>query len=291
MRTRPKAAAIAVVVVVALGGLLALIPFDTSEGEGEETIDVFMIAGQSNAAYTFRAVPSEANPICPKGVAYYFGDDVSPVTYDNWDGDAEYGIHDMVNADGTAHIGGLEQGFAATYYKLTGHKICIINTAVSGSKIIEWYPSTGYCYVWAQEVFTKAMSKISETYNPDVKGLIWLQGESNPTWQVQAYKNRFMTMFNTMDHTSESPYFNDDYAFEDCIISLTRQHRGMNSCIAQIELDAEQTKVKLGCIVCDHFTYENGLLYNDDTHYTQKGRNIVAVDLANNYVKHLAIDD
>lgn len=270
-------------ILAMLSSTFLVLGWDSSDAETSE-IDVFMISGQSNGAYSFRANPSQAGPVPPGGVAYYFGSETSPVPYSEWDDDAAYGIYDMVNPDGTAHIGGIELPFAATYYQKTGHKICIINVAIGGAKIIEWYPGTDY-YIWAQGVFSKAIDALDDNYSINVKGLIWIQGESDPTWQIQAYKNRFMTMFGTMQHAaSATSYFNEDYAFENCIMSLVRQHRGQNTCLSQIQLDAEHDDVKLGCIVCDTFNYENGLLYGDDTHYTQLGRNIVAKDLANNYV-------
>lgn len=255
------------------------------DAEAAETIDVFLISGQSNAAYTFRAVSDEASPIGLPGTSYYFGNSTQPVMYSDWDDDAEYGIYDMVNEDGSAHIGGIEQSFATTYYEKTGHKVCIINVAVSGAKIIELYPEADY-YVWAQNVFDRAVTLLEADYLVDVKGLIWIQGESDPAWPIQAYKNRFVTILGTMTHAESAvSYFNDNYAFENCIISLVRQHRGQNTCLSQIELAAEHDNIELGCIICDTFSYDNGLMYNDDTHYNQAGRNIVGVNLAENYIK------
>ena len=88
-----------------------------------------------------------------------------------------------------------------------------------------------------------------------------------------------------MQHTSTTySNFSEDYTFGNCIMSLVRQYRGVNTCVSQIQLDATSTDVKIGCRICDTFTYENGLLYNDMTHYTQKGRNIVGKDLAQSFV-------
>lgn len=253
---------------------------DDTEAQIKPDIDVFLLAGQSNAAYTFRAVPEDVDSSLPRNVAYYFGSDISPVTKDQWDSSAEYGIYDMVNPNYSAHIGGIEFPFAAEYYKNTGHKICIINVAVSGSKIAQWGFS-GECYIWAQEVFDKAMDAISARFTPHMKDLIWMQGESNPTWPIEAYKNRMITLLSSMAHSDSSvPQFNEDYTISSCVISLTRQHRGQNTCIAQIQLAAEQDNFQLGFIGADLFNLENGLLYHDDTHYTQKGRNIVGRALA-----------
>ena len=271
-------------ILAMLSSTFLVLGWDSSDAETSD-IDVFMISGQSNGAYSHRAVPDQADPVSKPGMAFYYGDAVSPVPYSDWTESGTYGIYDMVNADGSAHIGGIEQPFAATYVAKTGHKICIINTAVGGAKMVDWSINEVY-YERAKLVFADAMSKLVENgFTPDVKGLIWIQGESDPTWQIQAYKNRFMTMFNAMSHAEgRAATFNDDYAFDNCIMSLVRQHRGQNTCLSQIQLDAEHDNVKLGCIVCDTFNYENGLLYNDDTHYTQLGRNIVAKDLANNYI-------
>lgn len=257
--------------------------WDVSDAESGESIDVFLLAGQSNAAYTFRAIPGEAAPKCPAGIAYYYGDSTQPVQYADWVDGATFGIYDMMNVDGTAHIGGVELPFASKYYEKTHHKICIINVAIGGSTIAKWTPG-GVYYEWAQDVFSQAISALEVSYTPDVKGLIWIQGESDPTLEIATYKTRFLSMFNSMTHNTSGSFFNDTYSFENCIMCLTRQNCGPNSCLAQVQLDAEYDSIKLGCIVCDTFTYENGLLYNDATHATQKGRNIMGVDLASNYV-------
>lgn len=261
----------------------AALGWDSSEADAADPIDVFLLAGQSNAAYTFRAVPNEATPTCAPGVAYYYGDATQPVQYADWVNGGVFSVYDMMNTDGTAHIGGVELPFASTYYEKTGHKICVINVAIGGSTIAKWTPGNTY-YEWAQDVFDAALIALNEQFTPDVKGLIWIQGESDPNLEIATYKTRFMSMFNSMTHNTTGSYFNDTYAFEGCIMCLTRQNCGPNSCLAQVQLDAENDNVKLGCIVCDTFTYANGLLYNDDTHATQKGRNIMGVDLANNYV-------
>lgn len=273
-------ALISIIMMVASGVWIS----DYADAQTKSDIDVFILAGQSNAAYTFRANPSEVDTVCSPGIAYYFGSETSPVAYDQWDSSADYGIYDMVNSNHSAHIGGIELPFATEYYRLTGHKICIINVAVSGSKIAQW----GFgaeCYEWAKEVFAKAMDKLDDDFTPHVKSLLWMQGESNPTWQIEAYKNRLNNLIDAMSQTSAIENFNDDYAIDSCVISLTRQYRGVNTCIAQIQMAAEQDNVALGCITTDTFNYSNGLLYNDNTHYTQKGRNIVGKDMAQSFVK------
>ncbi len=264
----------------------AILAVDSSEAENSEDIDVFLLAGQSNAAYGVRSTPETASPVCPVGVGYFFGAPNRPVPYEYWNSSATYGIYDMVNSDGTAKIGGIEQPFAATYYEETGHKVCVINVAVGGATIARWSVD-GVFYVWAQEVFGKGLTALENAgFNPICKGLVWIQGESDSTTEISDYKARFTAMFDSMSHSnSENGYFNDDYSLDNCIISLVRQSTGLNACMAQVQIDAESEDAKLGCIVCDQFTPENGLLMDDDLHYSQLGLNVVAENLAKNFHK------
>lgn len=265
-------------VLVSVGVLSCYTP--DINAEPKEDLVVFLMLGQSNGAYTSRANPDEVDSFVPNGHIYYYGNSENPMLISDWDA-SECGIYDMMETPYDARIGGIDQPLASNFYKLTGKDALVINCCVSGSKIVEWYPGTEN-YSWAQNCFADALSKVDSTkYNIEIGGLVWIQGESDPTWQIHAYKNRFNSIFGTMKHTDpDHSNFNEDYVFDMAYISLVRQYRGQNTVCSQLELCAQYTDIVLGCYVCDTFTYENGLLYNDNTHYTQKGRNIVGKDLA-----------
>ena len=79
---------------------------------GKADLDVYLIMGQSNAAY-YRYEPDRAVPVSVPGSCYYFGANM-PISLANhaamvageYDTTfASYGMHDMTNPDGTTRIG------------------------------------------------------------------------------------------------------------------------------------------------------------------------------------------
>lgn len=243
---------------------------------------VFLIFGQSNAGYFPTADPSKAEYFTDIGQIFYFGTEDKPVYGPGqWDPEnIEYGMFDMMETPTRAHIGSIEEPFAATLNSITGKKVLTINAAIGGSHMSRWQPG-GTAYNWAQTLFAAAIDSVdTDGFNIKAGGLIWSQGEQDPTLAIDSYKERFMAMFDTLKHAeNDYGYFSDDYVFDKVVISLVRQYRGVNSCCSQIELVAQNKDIYFGCIVCDQFSYENGLLLSDNTHYTQYGRNIDGHDI------------
>lgn len=236
---------------------------------------IVTLMGQSNGAYTFRANPDEVDVFSNLGECYYYGDSTSPVEYDLSEG-ATYGIYDMMDTPTDAHIGGVDEPLAVTLNKETGKKVLTINCCISGAKINKLLPRGAY-YVWMQNRFADAVSMIDlDCYTVINSSMLWIQGESNPTSLITDYKVWFERIWNTLQHIPSEldlDPFNEDYIFDQCVISLVRQNRGVNSVCAQIELANEDDSVSLGIWSCDQFSGD--LMYSDGTHYTQLGRNIV----------------
>lgn len=236
---------------------------------------IVTLMGQSNGAYTFRANPDEVDVFSNLGECYYYGDSTSPVEYDLSEG-ATYGIYDMMDTPTDAHIGGVDEPLAVTLNKETGKKVLTINCCISGAKINKMLPHSAY-YVWMQGRFSDAVSMIDlDCYNVVDTTMLWIQGETNPTSLIVDYKNWFNRIWNSLTHNTseaEPDIFNSDYTFSSCVISLVRQNIGVNAVCAQIELANELDTVSLGIWSCDQFSGD--LMYSDDVHYTQLGRNIV----------------
>lgn len=241
---------------------------------------VILMCGQSNGAYTYRAESDKVDTFTNLGQCYYYGDSVSPVTINNWSDSGSYGVYDMMDSPTAAHVGGIDEPMAVKINKETGSKVLVINTCISGMQISKFLPRTSN-YTWAQNCFNDAISNIdTDCYNITDYGMFWIQGESNPDTAIATYQTYFSRIWATMNHgvspdvSDADYYFSDDHTFTQCVISLVRQS-GLNACCAQIQLSAAADDVSIGIWSCDQFTVENGLLYNDNVHYTQKGRNIV----------------
>lgn len=249
------------------------------------SLDVFLLIGQSNAAY-FRYSPSEATAPA-LGTAYYYGTAYQPIQYTESYNKSNYAIYSMTNPNGTAHIGNIEAPFAAEYFKETGHKTLVINGA-RGGRPIETYLPGNYMYTWSQTVFSDAMALIdSSYYEVSVKSAIWLQGESDSNTPVQSYVSMFTSLFDALAHRG-SVEFNEEYSIDSCMIVKTRAANSVNAPKAQITLSKTLEGVYLAGTWPDKFSYESDTMDLDDLHYSQKGDNIIGKGLAEYYCKYIA---
>lgn len=256
------------------------------------TLDVWFLTGQSNSAY-FQADPSTASPIAPLGTAYYYGTvtepvDVGTVTDFTYDPSTEYDIYSMTNLDGTAHIGNIEQPFAAEYYKNTGNKVYVINGGIGGAWVTSFMPSSGNYYWYEKEIFNRGISAINTSnYKINHVGMLWVQGESNSTMSVNAYKLAFTEWYEATTGRS------DDYVFSDLkiqtiMISQTRDLSGTSNAVtAQKELAQSLADVYLATDIADTFTVANGKMVSDDLHYSQLGDNDIGVAFADYYYSNI----
>lgn len=235
-------------------------------------LDVYMLAGQSNAAYAYYDV-SQSSPTPLPGTAYYYG--TSSTVAQSWNGSIDdFGIYSMVNGEGVAYIGDSMGPFSAKYYELTGHKTLLVNTAIAGTSIALFQPGqSGYTHM--ETFWQDALSKINtDYYDVQVKSYIWIQGESDAGRTTSEYSGLFVAMNHALtDKTG-------DFGFNSAIISQVRPAISESVAIAQSQVASAWPNIYLGTTIAQTFTIENGLLREDNLHYTQLGDNILGVKLA-----------
>ena len=236
-------------------------------------LDVYLFLGQSNAANWAGVNAPTADPVAHLGTAYYFGTISHQSNKNLGVSISAYDMRSMVTTSGSARIGGTDEPFGAEYSELTGHKIYVINGAIGGTSVTTWVPE-GTSYEYAQELFEAAWSEIDLTrFTPELKSYIWIQGESDATMAVATYESYFLSMHETLiDGT-----FTDVGSFEYALISLTQ---AVNPSIAQKELAEEYDTILIASELAQTFTVDNGYLISDGLHYSQSGRNLLGVALA-----------
>ncbi len=240
-------------------------------------LDVFLILGQSNAAYHNASDPSNTYPVPKLGTAYYYGTFDKPVSGIYWDTSTDCRIHSMTESADKAHIGNIEAPFAAAYNRETGRKVLTVNGAIGGIPISMYVPGQeSYSYV--QAVFSDALLKIdTEHYDFIVRSYIWIQGESDSDTDVEEYKRLFMEIHESLLGIGDTKF--SSYDFDYGFISKVRSIDGVNSSIAQIQLAKEFKMIYLASTASDSFSMNNRTMLDDDKHYSQSGDNIVGKEL------------
>jgi len=242
-------------------------------------LSVYMIAGQSNAAYRDVGIdPTMITGLRP-GTAYYYGTSTEPsnsIGGANMSSDtSSYWIWPMVSNDGTAKIGGIDAPLAADLVT-DDEKIMIVNTAVGGTLISTWVPGER-TYERAKILFNDALNKIDNSrFNVTVKSYIWVQGEQDTATPIDSYISSFLEMhdaFTTGGVFSFKP-------LQKAFIAQTRAYNGVNSSVAQAELPTLDSTIILATTVTQTFTVANGMLTSDNIHYSQAGRIVVAYEVA-----------
>lgn len=242
-----------------------LIP-SISDDNLKEDLYVFGIFGQSNGAYWYpdlTEVNSEIGSV-PAGKAFYFGSESRPIRYEEDPSSCD--IYDMC-PDGDWIIGNIEPSIAKKIVD-SGKNVLIINFGVAGFTISKLMPG-GEAWDWETSVIETALSKIdTKRYNTIMSGIFCVHGEADSGTTVSVYKERYLTTMNALS----------EYGFNCSLISYVRPYAGDKSLTAQQELISENSNILLGCADTLNFTVENGLLRDDNVHYTQLGDNIVGSD-------------
>lgn len=247
-----------------------------NEGVDDSDLYVFVLAGQSQAAYrAYDVAVANELPGVYDGQAWYYGSSSSPIYYNSnwqsWDY-STLGINSMTNPDGTWRIGSMESAFASKWVNSTGKSILIVNTAISGRSIASFIDGQeGWAY--ASTMLDDALSKIPDSYKIHYGGIIWLHGQANLTASAEWYVGRFGEVY--------AQY--KEYGFNKCVIEQPRASEAPTIDIAN-EIICDTYK---GCYIGSTFGTNNivngGPYLYDGTHYNQKGRNIVGVELASCY--------
>ena len=132
-----------------------------------------------------------------------------------------------------------------------------------------------------KDYWTDAISKIdTDNFNVSIKSYLWIQGESDANLSVSAYCGAFVKMNDALTDP------NGDFKLKSAIFSQVRKASSENAAEAQAYLVTVWPNVYMGTEIAQTFTEANGLLRDDDLHYTQAGYNKIGVDLANFAASH-----
>jgi len=237
-----------------------------------EVLDVFIIDGQSNAAYGTDnnvAVVNQDFQDAPSKKLLYYGTDSAPIGYvslsnPTYDTTYEsYSIHEMY--DSGWKIGGYEPGLAYTISQRTNHDVLILNLGVNGATVSQLTPE-GVAGQYGKPILTHALEEVKDQYDTiNMIGFMWAQGESDRLTSIPAYESDFMKVFGMME----------EYGAKKCYIVESRSNWG-NSVAAQVDLMHKYSNVLLGTSIANTFTTDNGLLISDGVHYSQHARDIIA---------------
>lgn len=252
---------LAAVVVILLASFS---PIFQIQGD-EDTLDVFIIDGQSNAAYVNQPGSVDVDVVndtlgSPDRSLFYYGNSTRPTMYN--ESDTNYAIR-PIYADGEYKVGGLVAPFAYYLSEAQDRDVLVLDVGISAQSIVNLVPgSVGGN--WKTKVISDALSSITGYDHVNLVGWAWLQGESDKTMAVSTYTG----------------YFNDleDYyssiGCPNCYIVKTRAIAGGNATIAQANLIASNPNIHLGTDITDTFTGTDYMI--DGLHYSQAARIIIA---------------
>lgn len=248
-----------------------LIPFCNVGNNSANVLDVVIIDGQSNAAYrsVFNAeeLNEDYSQYIPTKNLYYYGTALRPVMYGYNLNDCD--IHKTYNNGWK--IGGYEPLLSYNLSNRSNHDILIINVGI-GAKSIEYLAPTGESGQWAFSVIEDALSKVQGYDNINMLCWIWAQGENDKDMPVDTYKQYFYSLQNSYKAIGAN----------ECYIIATRPYYGGNATTAQNELILSDPGVILGTNLSNTFTTGSAYLqYGEPIHYSQIGRNVIALELGN----------
>ena len=266
-----------IIIGIVLTGAV-VIPFCYTQTD-EDTLDVIIVDGQSNAQYWGWATNSICSPSivndsdlgAPTHNLYYYGDSTptyygTVYTEPSYDTSLDsYDLHSMYD-NGSWVIGSYGPALAKTLSERSGHDVLIIDVGV-GAAPIQWLTITGPGGIWAEKIISDALSKVPSKYHVDMLGMVWAQGESDKNTAVDTYIERFNLLYNSL---------NVKFGLEKVYIIKTRDAVGGNSITAQEQLAAENENIIIATDITDTFTTENGYLRPDNLHYSQQGRTVIA---------------
>lgn len=271
-----SAIATTIVSILIIGTVLMPVITDSSS-DGEHTIDVVVLAGQSNAQYVpsymdLSLVNEEFD--APSTNCYYYGYQTSTlVRPSNNIGELTHlnsmNIYSMYVGEEWV-IGGEEVPISYTLGKATNNDVLTINVAIGGKPISYFVPDAeGGEY--AKTIIDDALSKIPDKYtNVKYAGWMWLQGEADDDTAVSDY----IASFDEIQTMYES------YGFNTCYMVHTRSEESGNATEAQNTIAATDPNVVMACTATEDFSVASGtLLENNELHYSQAGRIIVGLDV------------
>lgn len=231
------------------------------------TLDVFIVAGQGNAAGEGGSADESIRPL--PGTAYTVE------------------IDDRLNEfkDLSQGRSGFTPALAAKWYSLTGEKALFVQTAISDVSVTQW-ALDGEAYKMAADKITTVTDRLKEEksgYEINKVFCIWLQGE----WDIAAgmsseeYIEHFTEFYHNMKIIA-----NTDMT---CIIPVRSslnleedRHLIEPVCSAQYGLSNMYEDVRVVTRISEIASVENGYVSQGNLYYTQLGYNTIGEDVALN---------
>lgn len=238
-------------------------------------LDIIVAMGQSNNRYTCYDI-AQISEWPELGTAYYWGSDYGLVTEPY--GSAERSIKALRDTEtGAVKLADKVPIICSEWTKATGHKVLYVCTAVGGSSITSWTPGTPsgtvhLSYERQKIVIGQVVGQIDKThFDYSFAFCTWIQGEEDQSMDLDAYMGFFREMFNAL--MSESYPYPLNYM----VMATPR----IGTAVAADKLLADEyDNLYLATDIATTFTAANGLLASDNTHWTQKGDNLVSEAMA-----------
>lgn len=257
-----------VVAVILLGSFMMPIISDAAE---DSVVDVIIVDGQSNAEDwgSFSLTINDLYTEAPSRTVYYYGTPTTTTHYNDASGTV-YGLQPMYKS-GSWVIGGYGPALCTEYAAKNHHDICYINIGYSGQSITTLMPN-GSVGTWGFKIVGDALQALEPKYDKiNMIGWIWAQGEADSSMAVDTYISDFEVV--------QAKFA--EFGANHCYIIHTREYYGGNATEAQAQIAESDKNVTMTCLFTEDFTSADGEVFSDGPiHYTQKGRIIIAEELA-----------
>ena len=242
------------------------------------TCDIIIMNGQSNSAYYWIhdwRPESDKAPAPEIGTCYYFGRLTDPAMNYLIGSIEDYEIHDFIDPNtGDLRIGDKGPGICTEYYKATGHKVFWIQIGIVAKHVAAFVPPSASCWTYDLSVMTMFNEDLADLpVEIDRTIMYWAQGEGDKSagTSIATYKSRFMQFWDAAPaawgHDIETCY----------MVSGRTNHMGIiNTALAELAAEHDNIKMAVLPALIDSFTVANGLMVDDNLHYTQLGDNAVA---------------
>lgn len=246
-------------------------------------LDLFIFAGQSNAAYynsNGALDPASVDPVPAPGTAYYFGTDTryDRLYHASLGGTPEF--RSFTASDGSAALGDKGAPFAGVYNELTGNRVYFVCIAISGQSIVNMDPPSGPGWTYALRVVDDAMDAVDpDLFTVVPRSYVWIQGESDREMAPSEYAERFEEINSRI--LSGGLGVSMDHCF---VSKLNSRYAGTGGVLGMEEVVENNPSVSYAASAWD-FSIDAGTLASDGVHYSQKGDNIIASELAHSCVE------
>lgn len=246
------------------------------------TADLVLMDGQSNASYIYPDPSKAASP--GPGVGYYFGypNGMPDSTDDSLDACS---IYDMVGPNGEPRVGNKAPGFAMGWDRITGHKTVWSFIGIPGASISQFQPDSGTVWDWNVRIVEAIQESLKDVpIDIDRTIMLWAQGETNYLYATpQAQYKEIWTAFHDAVDSGGLGVEVDSWHL---VSGRTVAVGWVNEVFEDLSSELDDVSICVEPWLLDSFTMANGLMRNDDIHYTQEGCNAVGFEAARSIASH-----